>query len=199
MSRDLRNIVIGAIITSVIFLFFILRGCEGYTPGRDRSSSTIDTVAHETDTITKTKIDTLRDTIKIVRHSSPDTIIKRVDSSKSYHTIETSYDDSLLEAKVSTDIRGEFIGQSMDYSVISPREKIFRVDTVLIRDSIHTERTITKNPWQLGIGTDIQGSKTYFDFAPVVSLEKDGVQIKYGYNVLNKTHEIGLQKKIDLN
>jgi hypothetical protein len=186
-------IKIGAGIVIGILIFFSFKSCDTKT-----STSDIEKV-HIRDTITKTKIDTFRDTVKIVRKSEPDTIIKEIRPDKDYHTVHSKYKDSLLEAKVSTDLKGEFLSQELNYTLKSPREKIVRTDSVFIKDSTYVKETVTKNPWRIGFGMEVEGSRTYFDFAPAISLEKDGVQFKYEYNVLNKTHEIGIQKKINLN
>lgn len=197
--QKLKNIIfhgfIGAIIGALITIFLLTDSCNNSS---STTSDSIDTVFTSSDTIVTTKIDTIRDTVRIVKQSEPDTVIKKVRKDKPYHTIETSYNDTLLKAKISTNLKGEFIGQSMDYELISPREKIHRIDTVTIRDSIHTERIKYRDPWRLGFGVEVEGDKNYFDIAPSVSLEKDGVQVGYEYNVFNKTHEIKILKKIDL-
>lgn len=185
-------IKIGAGIVIGMLLFLVFRGCN----------KSINTTKTETirirDTLTKTRVDSFYDTVKIVKRATPDTVYKEKKPKQDYHTVHSKYEDSLLKARVSTDLKGKLINQSLNYEVLSPREKIVKTDSVFIKDSVHTKKTVTKNPWRVGIGMEVEGSKTYFDFAPAISVEKDGVQLKYEYNILNKTHEIGVQKKFNL-
>lgn len=56
-----------------------------------------------------------------------------------------------------------------------------------------------RDPWKLGFGVSVEGNKTYFDFAPRISVQKSNIDVGYEFNILNKTHEISIEKKVDLN
>lgn len=56
-----------------------------------------------------------------------------------------------------------------------------------------------QDPWKLGVGVSVEGNQTYFDFAPRISLQKSNIDVGYEYNVLNRTHELSVEKLIDLN
>lgn len=198
-TRAILSFIVGVIVGFLIFY----KGCGTSNPNGSNKRDTV-TVHRSTDStiIEDPDPDTVLDTIRIVKKIpiEPDTVIIEDTSGGPEHTVNTTYEDSLLKAQVSTELKGEFLRQDLTYSLLSPKETIKSTDTLLIKDSVHTHSTkrIVKDPWTAGFGLEVEGSKTYFDLAPTVSLEKDGVQIKYEYNVLNKTHEIGVLKKIDL-
>lgn len=202
LSKEIREEVLdlkGLLLILCLLYIIFANTCGTYfTAGGTKDK--IDTVHQSSDTAYITKIDSFIDTNTVYKTLPPDTVktVKYIDSSTSHHIVRSTYNDSLLDIDVSTELKGEFIDQELNYELSSIEKTIHRKDTVKIRDSIHTERTTTKDPWKLGIGGEIEGSKTYFDFAPTVSLEKGNIQVKYEYNILNKTHEVGLIKKFDL-
>lgn len=75
-----------------------------------------------------------------------------------------------------------------------------KTDSVIIRDSTTiTRRTKKPERWNVGVGLNIQGNRNRFDFGPKLSLELDRWAVGYGYNVLNKTHQIRLTRKFRVN
>ena len=205
MSEETTKSVLTFIVGVIVGFLIFYKGCSTSNPSNsaDNKDTVIVYKSKDSIKIKDSSPDTVHDTVKIIKRVpiEPDTIIKKDTSKGPHHTVNTTYKDSLLEAKISTDLKGKFLRQDLTYSLLSPQETIKSTDTLLIKDSVHTHstNTITKDPWQAGIGLEVEGSQTYFDFAPTISIEKDGVQVKYEYNVLNKTHEIGVIKKIDLN
>lgn len=203
---DIKGLDLGikSIIIALLVVYILLaHTCGGFNskiPRPTASEVTRDTVSHTKDTVFSHHTDTVVDTLLITRSNViRDTIY--MDSSDEFkgHKVHTVYEDSLLEAKVSTQLKGSFIGQNLDYTLLSPRKTINNTDTIRITEETTIEKTRTRNSkWRLGLGAELQGSRNSFDLAPEVSIEKDGTELSYSYNVLGGTHRIGLEKKIDL-
>lgn len=195
---SMKSIIILGLVAYIILMHTCSYHHEGDTTGETQK----DTVSHSVDSVRLHHTDTVKDTIKLTKADiEPDTVyITEEDSSSPEHEVRTSYKDSLIKADVSTKLIGKFKGQSLDYELLSPRKTITNTDTIKITESTTVERTKKdkRAKWLLGAGLELDGSRSSFDIAPQVSLERDGVEISYSYNVLRKSHRIGLEKKFSL-
>lgn len=166
---------------------------------------------HEvTKVVTKIKHDTIRDTIETKNGDS----LRKFDIYRDFgngnslaikgHTSVTNVLISEHEIGINTTSGLRTRNDSLEFFVRSehPGFSVKEIHSSLIDPNSHPviQKFADKcqDPWQIGFGMSVEGNRSYFDFAPRVSLEKSNINAGYEYNILNNTHEISLEKKVDL-
>ena len=105
-----------------------------------------------------------------------------------------SHNDTLLEANFRVVVDGVLVEHNFNYIPKYPKY-IYTRDTFRINTNTVTEEI--KN--QLFLGLEVGGNDAMFNISPKVSLKgKNGLIYSYRYGMIDKTHNIGIQKLIRL-
>lgn len=188
------------VLLTIIFVlgFLLFRQCKkpsNTVPKISRSNIVI-----EKDTVfqyIKGKPDTIHDTItkwytKLVPYHIKDTITVTGDSVSLY---TTSVEDSLLSGKFTSTVKGQLLSSDFKYVAKFPKY-IYKTDT--FKKQINTKKTITKDPWEFYVGGVVGGNPATFTLQPaaLVRVPKKGFMFGYGYDVIQKTHNVHLYTKL---
>ena len=150
----------------------------------------IDTIykSGKSDTIYYPKIKVVTKLLKPIKKEKEIEIINN-DTINSFVTI---YSDSSIDAKVISKVKGELLNTKITYVKKFPKF-IHKTDTVIVNN----EKTIIKKKFKIYVGAILGGNENVFLIQPSVILKtKKDVQISFGYELINKTYNIGLFKKI---
>lgn len=162
-------------------------------------SQIVPTKYEKPDTITKIKIIYINDTIqKLAYIKSPkvkDSIF--IHDTIKYHTLDYSpcnyirvYKDSSTDSNVTIfyndTIQGRLLSTELKYRLKVPK-------TIEITKIITNK---TNDKYSIYTGMELGGNKTSFSISPFVSLNTRKNTYYYRYDILNKTHNIGIGIKI---
>jgi len=198
VTIDIKIIAIGLLIGYIIFL----QQCSG-----DKSDCP-DVIGSTTDTTLITHIDTIifRDTIvheinvpigvpRFVDRVVRDTI--RVGDSTiaiKYPRNEyvSPYSDSLIEGTITITTDGYLVDQRLSYTPKFPKY-IYRIDSVIIDNTT----ILQHNRNAVYAGMEVGGNNDHFDLSPRITLStKKGFNYSYRYGLVSKTHNVGIDVKI---
>ena len=153
----------------------------------------IDTV----ETITPGRIDTIHDTVpkwypKLVPYYAGDTTNTDGDTLSIF---KTAIEDSLIVGEFTSTVRGTLIHSDFKYVKKSP-VLLFQRDTLLRKTEI--KETIVKDPLEFYIGGVVGGNSARFNLQPalLMRIPKKSMVIGYGFDVIDKTHNVHLFTKI---
>lgn len=181
-----------------IACFLLFRQCGSTTNALRRvkeaeSNIQIDTV----ETYLTGKPDTIHDTItkwypKLVPYYAGDTTTVDGDSVSLY---VTTVEDSLISGKFTSSVQGKVLFTDFKYTAKFPRY-IFQTDT--LKRDINTKETIVKDPWEFYIGGVVGGNTAKFTLQPavLVRIPKKAFMFGYGYDVIDKTHNLHLYARL---
>lgn len=163
-----------------------------------KSCGTIETEVIRNDTVisVKTTIDTvffpsspIVVKIPVYKH---DTIW--INDSTFHNVYNSEFKDSLIEAKIRTEVDGILISNELTYRPLFPKY-INRTDSIF-RD-IYIPVNYKPSSYLFG-GLFVKGSKQSFDFGPSLGYAHGkGMIVQYGYHILNNEHTIGISKRIN--
>lgn len=169
----------------VILAFIVFRQCNSSVGDGGGVDLTPDTL------YVPGKIDTVffkRDSI-VYRYLKPDKAEEVVDAVTGDTSMlyETNIDDSLITAKIVSNVKGTLLSTNFNYTPKFPKF-ITRVDTF----KINTPIPVPKEKWGLYIGAEIGGNATMFMLQPtlLVKTNKD-LQVSAGYDLIHKTYHVG--------
>lgn len=193
---DFKDYILFTVIFTLGFCLF--RQCT--KPKNTFNKDTKPNVIIETDTIVqyvKGKPDTIHDTItkwhkELVIEYIKDSVTPTGDS-VSFYT--TPVEDSLISGKFTSVVKGELL--SSDFKYVSKFPKyIYKTDT--FKQQINTNKTIIKDPWELYVGGVVGGNPATFTLQPaaLVRVPKKGFMFGYGYDIIQKTHNVHVYTKI---
>lgn len=187
------------ILLTIVFAlsFCLVRSCENNTTNHKQSDTTtnlqVDTVLQ----YVKGNPDTIHDTIvkwykKLVPYYAGDTVTLKGNSVSLYTTI---IEDSLLSGKFTSTVVGKILFSDFKYVAKFPKY-IYKTDT--LKQSINTIKTIVKNPWEFYVGGQLGGNSAQFNLQPavLVRIPKKRLLLGYGYNVIQKTHNVHVYTKL---
>lgn len=193
---DVREYILLTIIFTLGFCLF--RQCKA--PSNTSNQSNQSNISVQTDTVVqyvKGKPDTIHDTIvkwhtKLVPYYTGDTITTKGDSVSLYATV---IEDSLLSGKFTSTVKGEMLSSTFEYVAKFPKY-IYKTDT--FKQQINTKKTITKDPWEFYVGGEVGGNPAMFTLQPaaLVRVPKKGFMFGYGYDVVQKTHNLHIYTKL---
>jgi len=174
----------------VVLSFVLFRKCESSTIVEEKVITKIDTLhTYSVDTVM------FKDTIykiKIVKVTEPVIQVNETDSTDSTYTYNLNVNDSLLEGTITTVTKGRLLSQDFKYKPLFPKY-IYRTDTF----RINKETEITKNKYEIYIGSIIGGGKTNFILAPGISVRTTNKLILSGnYDIINSTVNLGVYTKL---
>ena len=170
-----------------ILCLVLLNKCNNDNPttGEDKIISS-DTVR----VFTQGKTDTIEvERVRIVyRDKAPETFIAEVDTSgDTVKTYTTSFSDSLLEAVVTSKVKGQLLSTNFEYLPLYPKY-ITRVDT--FKQSVINE--IEKPRRRIYGGAIFGANSTNFSLQPTLLIQgKKKLCFTVGYDLLNKTYHVG--------
>jgi hypothetical protein len=187
------------ILLTIIFAlgFCLFRQCE-------KPINTINTsqpiINIQTDTIVqyvKGRPDTIHDTItkwytKLIPYHIKDSVTLTGDSVSLYSTL---IEDSLLSGELISTVKGQLLSSDFKYVAKFPKY-IYKTDT--FKQKVVTKKTITKDPWEFYVGGVVGGNPAKFTLQPaaLVRVPKKGFMFGYGYDVVQKTHNVHLYTKL---
>ena len=195
---DVRYLIIAGLILYIVFL----QQCSG---NRKDCPEIVNT---SSDTTRTTYVDTIPFYDSIPRYFDvPIPVYTTVDSIV-YDTLKTGdtsiaikyprnvyeseYQDSLIEGIIKITTDGYLVDQHLSYTPLFPKY-IERIDSIVIDNTV----TVAKNKFAVYVGADIGGSANRFDFAPRLTLsDPKGYNYSYRYEVISKSHFIGIDVKI---
>jgi hypothetical protein len=180
------------IISSLIIIilgFIVLRQCSGTGTGSDVAPKidsiylpgTIDTVLFEVEKV-------------VYKYLKPDTFKQVIDLTTGDTSMlyETNIDDSLITAKIVSNVKGTLLSTNFNYTPKFPKF-ITRVDTLKI--TIPYE--VPKERWGVYAGAIIGGNATVFNLQPTVLVKTDkNLQVSAGYDLIHKTYNVGVYTKL---
>ena len=174
--NKIKNYVIVLLLLYIVFL----QECNG-TKDNNRDNHNIDTVY--TSTIDSVYVlDTIYLTTSTV---SIDTVYINNDTIGRY---ENEVEDELLKATIISYVDGTLVNQDFKYIAKFP-QYIHTSDTVRI--------TETKPYTRLWLGGELGGNDKSFNVSPMMGwTNKKGNSYYYRYNIIDKTHNIGLSRTI---
>lgn len=185
----IKNYTILGLFVLVVFLL-LLRQC---------SPKEVIKEVKTTDTITTIRIDTIvpspKIVTKIIKKFIPikiDTLHENIDGIDHINLKKTFIDsliDSNLVIKWKDEIKGEFINKEISYKLFVPK-----YITKTITNTITKTDTVFK-PYKFSIigGLEIGGNETSFaTIKPFIGVNIKKLNLLYGYNLLNKTHNVGV-------
>jgi len=195
MNKNISNIK-SIIILGFIFLYIISRGCNRDTHIKGNKEVQIITISDTTHEYVQ-HIDTIPfiDTIK--RYVSVSITQPKIVPETGLNEYSGVFSDSLIEGKIISVVDGNIIKQTFNYTPKFPKY-------IIKTDSIFTtiENTVTKiiNKREVYIGFELGGSLSKFNISPMISLkDKKHNLYSFRYGVLDKTFNIGIQRKIKFN
>jgi len=196
----MKKISITHILMLALFIacFLLFRQCGSTDNALERAIDAENNTVHDTIVEHVTgKSDTIHDTVprwypKLVPYYVGDTITADGDTASLY---ETTISDSLIDGKFTATVQGKVLFSSFEYRAKFPKY-IYRTDT--LKRDINTKETIIKDPWELYLGGVVGGSNTRFTLQPAALLRvpKKSFMFGYGYDVIQKTHNIHLYTKL---
>lgn len=180
-----RDFILFSIIAVLAFLLF--KGCNDESGGGEGK------VIVKTKTLTKylpgEPETTFVEVVKVVREVVPSEVVVINDSVKEY---TTEFNDSLALIEVSALVKGELISSDLKFKPLFPKY-INRVDTI---KEVTTNEVIVKR-WSLSGGVIFSGSAERFGLSPTLLINtKKNLGVSLGYDVINKTYNVGLFSKI---
>lgn len=188
-TPDWRFIALGIM---VVVLFMVHRCTSPKTATRWREKVTVDTIyTTSTDTVWQEKVIYVETEIP----NPSDTIY--VDST--YMDLprlvySPKHNDSLLEANFKVVVDGVLVEHTFDYTPKFP-QYIYTRDTF----RINTNTVSIQDRNQVFLGLEVGGNNAMFNISPKISLRvKNGLIYSYRYGMIDKTHNIGVQKLIRL-
>lgn len=147
------------------------------------------------DTVTTRTVDTIQfvDTVKYYVAIEVPTPV--YDTIKELNIYTSDFEDSLLIGTVTSEVDGVLVHQDFEYTPKFPKY-------IQIHDTTTITKTVTKvlpKKRELYMGLYAGGNATTFNLTPVISFkDKKDRMFSYGYNVIDKTHNVGFQTKIKL-
>ena len=196
MKLDPKWIVIAGLLLYILFL----QECGTGNNNGSVIESEVTTI--QTDTIYKTKIDTVR-FVETVERIVEVEIVKPVKveieddvwDELNINEYNNPYSDSLIDGTIYTRVNGALLEQSLSYIPKFP-QYILQIDTVIVNTMATTVQTL-KPPFTLDVGAEIGGNREMFNFSPKVGFtSKNGFSYSYRYGVLDKTHSVGIMYKL---
>jgi hypothetical protein len=186
---DWRFVLLGAM---CVVLFMVHRCTAPKTKTKWREKVTIDTIyTSSIDTVYEKKVIYVETEIP----APSDTIY--VDSTHmglSRLVYTPSHNDTLLEANFRVVVDGVLVEHNFNYTPKYPKY-IYTRDTF----RINTNTVSIQDRNQLFLGLEVGGNNAMFNVSPKVSLRaKNGFIYSYRYGLIDKTHNIGVQKLIRL-
>lgn len=173
-------------------LVFFTHTCRSSRQISTSPKTVTDTVyTTSTDTVWKEKIKYVQleipvpDTIYINNGSVSDT----TDSTHLGYVLD--YRDSLMDAEFKVEVDGVLISHKFNYVAKYP-QYIHTRDT--FRITSNTEREFKR---QLFLGLEVGGTESSFNLSPSVTLKgKNNFLYTYRYDLLSRSHNVGVQKLI---
>lgn len=193
--KNLNHILMLALF---IVSFLLFRQCGSTDDALKRAESAEEIV--QTDTVTYVlpgTTDTIHDTItkwypKMVPYYAGDTTTADGDSVSLY---VTTVEDSLISGKFTSSVQGKVLFSDFKYKAKFPKY-ILKTDTIV--NDITAKSVIVKDPLELYVGGVVGGSTTRFELQPAVLLRipKKKLVIGYGYDVIQKTHNVHMYTRL---
>jgi len=196
--KDPKWIVIIGLIVYIIFLQ------ECGTVNQTGSIVETEVTTIETDTIYKTKIDTVK-FIETVERIVEVEILKPIKieveddvwDELNINEYNNAYSDSLIEGNIYTKVDGSLLDQKLVYIPKFP-QYILQVDTVIVSTVSTTVQTL-KPPFTFDFGAEVGGNREKFNFSPRIGFtSRKGFSYSYRYGILDKTHNVGIMFKFKL-
>lgn len=188
------NAIISSLIICVLSLLLMFQ-CEKTKEIKIKNSNAKNDIIIKTDTLYKAgKLDTIYyPKIKIITKVLKPTINEiEIINNDTVNLFTTVYSDSVLDARIICKVKGELLNTKITYVKKFPKF-IYKTDTVIVNN----EKTIIKKKFKIYVGAILGGNENVFLIQPSVILKtKKDVQISFGYELINKTYNIGLFKKI---
>ena len=177
MDNFIKHTKSFVILLLVVYIIF-LQECS---PKKDVDSTDVEII--HTTTVDSIYI---RDTLYLASHTvSIDTVYINNDTLNRYENI---VEDEMIKATITSDIDGVLVNQDFKYIAKFP-QYIHTSDTVRI--------TETKPYTMLWLGGELGGNENTFNVSPVLGLtNKKGNSYFYRYDIVNKTHNVGLTRTL---
>jgi len=177
-----RDFILYAIISVLAFLLF--RGCNEEPEDR---------VVVKTKTVTKylpgEPETTFVEVVKVIKEVAPGEVEAVNDSVSKFTTV---FNDSLAKIEITSLVKGELISSDLKFTPLFPKY-ITRVDTL---KEVTTNEVIVKR-WSLEGGVIFSASAERFGVSPTLLIRnKKNLGVSLGYDVINKTYNVGLFTKI---
>ena len=155
------------------------------------------------ETITSLKVETktFYDTVRIfhdsVRITDIDVTHVHYDTIKELNIYDSPFEDSLISGSIYSEIDGVLVAQNFTYVPKFPKY-IIQKDSIFITRTDSVINTILEpKKLKVFVGLEVGGNKTTFNLGPKISfLTKKDILIDYNYDVINKTHNVGFNKKL---
>lgn len=196
----MKNLSLTHILMLALFVacFLLFRQCGSTDNALKRAEAAESNIVH--DTIIEYSVgrpDTIHDTVakwypKMVPYYAGDTTTANGDSVSLY---TTTIEDSLLSGKFTSTVKGEVLFTDFKYIAKFPKY-IFKTDT--LKRDINTKETIIKDPWEFYLGGVVGGNSARFTLQPaaLIRIPKKKLIFGYGYDVIQKTHNVHLFTRI---
>lgn len=180
------KIILGLSITIIGLLLFMKP--VGYNTKSNSSKDTATTKQVFSTTVTITK-DTIiykdRPYAVYPKPVSTNSISICDDSIRVY---KNSFNDKYVSINTSDSISGKSLSKSLKYTLKIPKDCVVVTNNITVHDSI-----IKAPKFSIYGGLELAGNNTVFcDLGPYVLVNYRQKQVKYHYNVINKSHNIGV-------
>jgi len=189
------NVII-SLILAVIIGIFIGSSFKGCSPP-DPCIVTADTIV-----LTKTRIDTVFFEKLVTTNGGqikPDTNkpVSKIPCDTAYYTQE--YNDTLIKGTLYATVKGELLSSSLKYTPKFPKI-INRTDSIFTTINKTVTKTEYRQPFGLILGGGFGASpKGDFTVMPQIGIQlKQNLNITYGYNIINQSHVVMIQKVFPL-
>jgi len=177
----LSNIKTLVIVFLTLYIIFLQECNNKQNTYNNENNTTIDTVyTRVVDSIY------VLDTIYLSTSTiSIDTIYVNNDTLRRY---ENEVEDEMLQGTIISHVDGALVNQDFQYVAKFPKY-IHTIDTVRITNTVPYIR--------IWIGGDLGGNKTTFNVSPIMGwTNRKGNSYYYRYNLIYKTHNIGLTRTL---
>lgn len=185
-DRRIYTYKLYVVIALLIFIILMMIQCDRKVvpsvQGRKQLEQTIIVKSH-TDTIKFVDTVYIKIPVKI--------LVPVIDTIDNTNVYTNPFEDSLIKGTITSKVDGVLVNQDFTYKPKFPKY-------IIKTDSIFIETTYEAEPkWGLYAGLEVGGSTTKFNFSPIITLQdKKNRLYNYKYNIIDKTHNIGLQIKL---
>jgi hypothetical protein len=140
------------------------------------------------------KHDTITKHIIVYNKSNLDGVVVEQHNDTTLITRELA--DSNMTAVFKTKLKGDLIDQTFDYKLKIPTKIIIRIDSTITKTDSVFIRSKEQSKFGLYVGGLVGGNATQFNFGPYLQIAYKRVSYMYDYDLINKTHNIGIGFKL---